>query len=276
MAASERIGLLEHSVVPSGHESTTLIGTGTSENDSSSQAAKDQQQKDQALKDLRKFQAAVGIGTPDPIAVPSDLPGNNSNLHASLEPSLPKLKRPAENRGIYTRIVALERRRKMAYYMCTALIETCFLAQIAFAAMLTALGAATAPHNVITIFGAINTAIAGILAILKGQGLPDRLRQDWAGLTKVRDFIEERERFLEQGFYMDDEVDANGKSKQADIKAEIAKVLDLYETQLATMEANRPATYVYPGAGMTTGTAPLLSLSNPAGQKSVVGHEHHF
>ena len=78
------------------------------------------------------------------------------------------------------------------------------MAQIAFAAILTALGASGSSYKVITVFGAVNTAIAGILALVKGRGLPARLRKDWVGLRQVRDYIEERERDLEQGVGIED------------------------------------------------------------------------
>lgn len=40
----------------------------------------------------------------------------------------------------------------------------------------------------ITLLGAINTVIAGLLALIKGQGLPDRLYHDRAEFRRVQDW----------------------------------------------------------------------------------------
>ena len=47
--------------------------------------------------------------------------------------------------------------------------------------------------SAITILGVLNASIAGILVLLKGQGLPDRLRKDEYQMRRVQDFIEEEE-----------------------------------------------------------------------------------
>jgi hypothetical protein len=269
MAAPDTAGLLKHVAV---NESASPTTTHNSENSSTFQAG-----KAQALINLRNFQAAVGIGTPSHIATPLDLPGDDAASTAS--PPKPgdgstlikcqlKRNRAAENEGIYARVVDLQRRTRWSYLFFSTVMNICFLAQIAIAAILTALGASTAPHNVITVFGAINTAFAGLLALLKGQGLPERLRQDWVGLTNVRDFIEERERFLEQGFYMDTALDTNGKHK-VDVQSEVEKVLELYESQLATIEANRPDNYAFTGAGKKTRTTPQPNFGPAAGKSAV-------
>jgi hypothetical protein len=40
----------------------------------------------------------------------------------------------------------------------------------------------------ITLLGAFNTVIAGILALIKGQGLPDRLYHDRAEFRRLQDW----------------------------------------------------------------------------------------
>jgi hypothetical protein len=40
----------------------------------------------------------------------------------------------------------------------------------------------------ITLLGAINTVVAGVLALIKGQGLPDRLYHDQAEYRKLQDW----------------------------------------------------------------------------------------
>lgn len=53
------------------------------------------------------------------------------------------------------------------------------IAQIVVGAAITALGPSGGEHKLaITILGAVNTSIAGLLAFLKGRGLPERLRRN--------------------------------------------------------------------------------------------------
>lgn len=40
----------------------------------------------------------------------------------------------------------------------------------------------------ITLLGAFNTVVAGLLALVKGQGLPDRLYNDRAEFQRLRDW----------------------------------------------------------------------------------------
>jgi hypothetical protein len=41
---------------------------------------------------------------------------------------------------------------------------------------------------VITVLGAVNTVVAGVLALVKGQGLPDRLFHDRAEFQRLLDW----------------------------------------------------------------------------------------
>ncbi|CAL3969479.1 unnamed protein product [Diplocarpon coronariae] len=57
------------------------------------------------------------------------------------------------------------------------------------------------------ILGIVNWSTAGVLALLKGQRLPDRLRKDEYQMQQVKDFIEEVGFRLElAGDAIDDEV----------------------------------------------------------------------
>jgi len=51
----------------------------------------------------------------------------------------------------------------------------------------------------ITLLGAINTVVAGVLALIKGQGLAERLRHDQAEFRKLQDWIEQTEALLAVG-----------------------------------------------------------------------------
>ena len=102
--------------------------------------------------------------------------------------------RPADNVGLYARVVHSEQTAKDNYKVFSAIINACYFLQIIVAAALTALGAANANNKAITAFGAINTVIAGFLSYLKGSGYPARFKQYAAEWKKVREYIEHRER----------------------------------------------------------------------------------
>jgi hypothetical protein len=102
--------------------------------------------------------------------------------------------RAAPNLGIYARVVHNEQDAKRGYKRFSWLINSCLGLQIIVAASLTAMGAAGANHSAVTVFGAINTVIAGVLTFLKGSGLPNRLKYYQSEWKWVREFIEQRER----------------------------------------------------------------------------------
>lgn len=56
------------------------------------------------------------------------------------------------------------------------------------------MGAAGARRSAITVFGAINTVIAGLLTFLKNSGLPNRYEYYEIEWRRIREFIEQRER----------------------------------------------------------------------------------
>ena len=76
----------------------------------------------------------------------------------------------------------------MASFSTTAL-----LAQVILGAAITALGASESSHILITVFGASNTVIAGIVAYLKSRGQPMRSRMFRDDLERVVDEIENSE-----------------------------------------------------------------------------------
>lgn len=114
--------------------------------------------------------------------------------------------------------------------------------QIIVGASVTAFGAGSASHILITVFGAANTALASLLAVLKSQGLPNRIRQDWNGWRELREFIEEKEREIEMIY-----AGRVGDGTKVELKDvwDIVKVIERrYNTVRLTCEANRPDTYI--------------------------------
>lgn len=95
-------------------------------------------------------------------------------IDPAVQPAKSKYSPPRDT--LYHR--ALEHRRKQAvtYALTRALTNTLLLAQVVLGAALTGLGAADSPGWLITIFGAANTVIAGMVAFLKSRGQPMRAR----------------------------------------------------------------------------------------------------
>ena len=81
----------------------------------------------------------------------------------------------------------------------------------------------------------VNTSTAGVLALLKGQGLPDRLRKDEYEMRKVQDFIEERESRLVVG--------GAGTLDTEELDELLQQVFAKYNAARDTAEMNRPDSY---------------------------------
>ena len=90
-------------------------------------------------------------------------------------------------------------------------------------------------HAAITVFGAINTVIAGLLTFLKGSGLPNRVkyyRNEW---KKLREYIEQREReFI---------INPDAVSME-DVQQAVLAIGQMYEDIQADVDANTPDAFV--------------------------------
>ena len=170
---------------------------------------------------LAKFQNLIGICSPNVLRAE------------------PTLSRPAPNKGIYKRTVDEESRARFQYTVSNYVVNVCYMLQIIVGAALTALGAANGPSAAVTILGALNTIIAGLLTYLKGQGLPGRIDQYLHLLRTLREHIEEREReFLEPDCGLD-------------VDEEIERVTKMYQEVRQTAKDNAPGT-VLPPRGIIT------------------------
>ena len=160
-------------------------------------------------------------------------------------------RRAAPNMGIYQRTIEAEEKYRKEYKVFSILINGALGLQIVLAGALTALGAGNGPRSAVTVFGAMNTIIAGFLAFLKGSGLPNRLKyyhNEWA---KVREYIEQRERDFARG-HLDD----------ATLREEIIIIKKMYENVRKDVEANQPDSYISMSqAGRSQSVEPLPSLA---------------
>ena len=171
---------------------------------------------------LAKFQTLVGICSPDILRADS-----------------PQA-RPAPNEGIYKRTCNEEAQVGFRYKLSNYVVNGSGLAQIIVAAAVTALSAANGPKAAVTVLGAANTIMAGLLTYLKGQGLPTRLEQYLHLLRTLREHIEERERaFLEPNC-------------ERDIDEEILRVAKMYQEVRQTAADNAPGTVLPPRGAITS------------------------
>lgn len=155
--------------------------------------------------------------------------------------------------NIYQWTLTAEKHTKLKFWACASLLNSCLLLQVGVGAILTALGASSSPHAVITVFAALNTVIAGLLTYLKGQGLPNRLRKERNGFRRVREYIEERE------------VDFRQVGCKLVPKTEIEAVRKMYQDVRDTAEANEPDTYVTttPNDGVPSGLGKPVQTTQP-------------
>jgi hypothetical protein len=138
--------------------------------------------------------------------------------------------RPCDNIGIYKRVVTKEEDAKFKYLLFSRLINACLGLQIIVAASLTALGAGNGPHTVVTLFGAVNTIIAGFLTYLKGSGLPNRYKHFQFEWAKLREYIEQRERDFMRG-------------NTSDAFDEVKIIEEKYEAVRRNVEASDPDSF---------------------------------
>ncbi|RYO85526.1 hypothetical protein DL766_005725 [Monosporascus sp. MC13-8B] len=104
--------------------------------------------------------------------------------------------------GIYRIVIMTHNRKRMQHATLTAFLYTCYFAQIVIASGLTALGAGASTQQglwFITALGALNTVLAGILALIKGSGQPQKLGRDRVEYRKLQSWIEETEALLAVG-----------------------------------------------------------------------------
>lgn len=181
------------------------------------------------VRKARKMEALVPAS--DQLAIFRTLVGidNAPALHAA---TLFRSSRPAQNIGIYGRVIHAESKYHRQHQSFAFLINGCLGLQIIVASALTALGASNGPHKAVIVFGAVNTVIAGFLAYLKGSGLPNRLKYYEDEWTKVREYIEQRERdFCREGCGLD-------------LEAEVLIIERMYEEVRSDVEANTPDSFV--------------------------------
>lgn len=153
----------------------------------------------------------------------------------------------AATAGLRKRLIAKERRQKTEYQLFSIGFNLLSIAQVVTGAAITALGPSGGEHMLeITILGAFITSISGLLALLNGRGLPQRLRRNMTELAKVLNHIEEQTILLKYG---------NRKDSDGGIDALIEDALKRCAIAEDIIERNQPDTYAYENGSQPTSNA---------------------
>lgn len=138
--------------------------------------------------------------------------------------------------GIYRAVLQEQRAKARLFWAVNFTVYFCHFAQVIIGASLTALGPTSTRHaRAITVLGAANTVIAGVLALINGQGLPDRLHKDEIEFRKIQDWIEETEALLAVGIIGRD---------RTEVGLLVETAFKKYNAAKASAENNKPGSYV--------------------------------
>ncbi|KAI1126266.1 hypothetical protein F5Y10DRAFT_245248 [Nemania abortiva] len=139
--------------------------------------------------------------------------------------------------GIYRTVIETQTRMIIQHALLQAFLYFVYFAQIIIGAALTALGATSSRYEyVITILGAFNTVLAGVLALIKGSGQPQKLGKDRIGYRRLQDWIEETEALLAVGVI--------GRNRR-EVGLLVESAFKRYNAAKASEENNDPDFYVY-------------------------------
>jgi SMODS and SLOG-associating 2TM effector domain len=108
---------------------------------------------------------------------------------------------PVPPKSLYGRALQVKKSQQRTYSFTAAISNSLLLSQVVLGAAVTGLGASESSHILITIFGALNTIIAGVVAYLKSRGQPMRARMFRDDLERVVDEIENSEIMWRGEFY---------------------------------------------------------------------------
>ncbi|AEO66622.1 uncharacterized protein THITE_2046074 [Thermothielavioides terrestris NRRL 8126] len=210
------------------------------------------------------FRRAVGINSwsGPPAGGGGGGSGGGADHPAALEEG-----RQRRRGGIYAAAAREVRRKAVQYHLLSLLINASHFAQIIIGASLTALGPSAGDHvKVITVLGAINTVLAGVLALIKGQGLPDRLYHDRAEYRRLVDWIEQTEALLAVGVIGRDR-------KEVGVLVETA--FKKYNAARQCEESNLPENYVRPPESDAVSVAGARGSPTPSAHVRSPSPYHH-
>jgi hypothetical protein len=164
---------------------------------------------------------------------------------------------------LYERATRELHSQNITYTVTACLSNTLLLTQVVLGATLTALGASESSHVLITIFGVMNTVIAGLVAYLKSRGQPMRARMFRDDMERVVDEIENSEVMwlgISKGVLGYDEINTDG---EVTVRSEVARLTRLYDRAVKTNTMNNPDIYMA-GGGFDGTQAGLRARPSPS------------
>ncbi|KAK5691569.1 hypothetical protein LTR97_011563 [Elasticomyces elasticus] len=150
--------------------------------------------------------------------------------------------------SLYYRATRHRRNQGATYVLTATLTNTLLLAQIVLGAALTGLGASDSSRVLITVFGALNTVIAGLIAFLRSRGQPVRARMFRDELDRIVNEIENSAVMwhgVARNVHGYDEIDTNDS---VTVRSEVARLTRLYDRALKNSTINDPDNFA---AGMS-------------------------
>lgn len=148
------------------------------------------------------------------------------------------------SKTLYGRAIKQHAIQQFNYVFTASLSNTLLLSQVVLAAALTALGASESSHVLITVFGVLNTIIAGLVAYLKSRGQPMRSRMYRDDLSRVVDEMENSETMwlgISKGVHGYEEIDIDDK---VTVRSEVARLTRLYDRAVRSNTMNNPDMYM--------------------------------
>ena len=171
---------------------------------------------------------------------------------------------------LYKRATRDRSHQNVTYTLTATLSNTLLLTQVILGATLTALGASESSHILITIFGVLNTVIAGLVAYLKSRGQPMRARMYRDDMERVVDEIENSEVMwlgISRGVHGYDQINTDG---EVTVRSEVARLTRLYDRAVRTNTLNNPDMYMagafdssQTGLRKTAPPAPVVNIPVP-------------
>lgn len=177
-----------------------------------------------------------------------DVSGNTAHMQFCTLTGCPpsnwkgKEKWRVSNKTLYGRTTEQLHSQRLAYNFSATLNNVLLLSQVVLGAALTALGASASSHLLITIFGATQTIIAGLVAYLKSRGQPMRAKMYRDDLERLVDDIENSEilwRGISEGAHGYNDVD----TEEVTVRSEVARLTRLYDRAIRLNDQNSPDSY---------------------------------
>lgn len=203
------------------------------------------------------------------VGIPSSEPVVDGKPHPTIHTS---------SKSLYSRATYNLASQRFSYYFTASLFNTMLLSQVILGAALTGLGASESSHILITVFGALNTVIAGLIAYLKSRGQPMRAKMYRDDLERVVDEIENSEVMwlgISRHVHGYEDIDtgdsSNGKdgernSNAVTVRSEVARLTRLYEKAILSHKTNDPDLYMTGTIDATNGQATLRTKAAVGGQ----------